>query len=111
MRIGVPWTASREDRSELTASFREESNKACIFADTLSVSVVHNEDSTGTSTRINGRVETKSTGFSLASMILGVQIVMKLLRPRRIHLTIDPQSRKSSHGVRISTSLLPKHAI
>lgn len=82
---------------------------ACTFAEVLTASGMYITASTDLNTIMNGRVQARSTDYSLESMEWVAQGVVKVLRPRRIRFDIDSKLTELSQDVRSLThpSLVP----
>lgn len=103
--------APSEEHPRLTRIVKEKSKNGCDFENTMATSGVYSGVRIGQKTKINGHVQANSTDSGLDSMLIVDNVVVKLLRARRIRFTIDYKPTKSSKHVLVSTSTSPVHGI
>lgn len=109
LKSRVQCTTPREERSRPKGILKKKSMNTSTFEATLLASIAYSTASTYLDTRMNGLVHTSSTDSSLESMELVAQSVVKLLRPKRIRLTIDSWPTQSSQDLRDLTPLISVH--
>lgn len=103
VRLPVVWTTQREEYPQRIWMQKEILKNGCISENNIASSGIYGTNSTNINTKIDVQLQASSADFSLQSTELLAQVVMKVLRPRRIRFTIDPHLHLSSQDIRAST--------
>lgn len=85
LNLELQWTTSGDERAQHTEIFKKLSQIVCNFLDTLDAPGVHSSLSTSiNTTKMNCRFQARSTDYSLKSMEVAAQGILKHLRPKGI---------------------------